>query len=392
MITARAQVRPRLPPPALLGLAAAGAGATALALAASALPIATVVRLPAPARALLVASAVVLALAVWLLPHRLGRLELLAIGLAALGAQAGIAAMADPPAVAVLLVLVGLGHAARPSQRPFALRARGPALAALLLGLGWTFVRMPGPDWLGRVGALALALALVAAAGLVPYLAKVDADEPASASPFVWTAFLAPALALALPGRVLGALSGEQGMVFGATLVALGLVNLAWGTLCAWRTAVDLDAWRCSFLADWGLALVGIGLLVHDGLAAAYLILLSIVLVRLPLYLWARPTLRSERPARSGSLNVVVVAVLAGAAPFSGFPVRLLVLHAASQVFWPLAVPLLLAMLLWLAHAGRLARTVVVPSGRAALGLWLVLGLSLLLGLAPGAMRALGSM
>jgi hypothetical protein len=49
-------------------------------------------------------------------------------------------------------------------------------------------------------------------------------------------------------------------------------------------------------------------------------------------------------------------------------------------------------MLLWTAHAFRLARTVGMPQGRGSLGLWLVLALSLVLGLAPGALRAVGGL
>jgi hypothetical protein len=390
VITAQQRPRQAALPPSLLGLAAAGAAATALALGGAALPAPVGLDLPPAARVLVVASAATLALTVALLPHRLGRRELVAVGLAALGAQAAFAALSDPAAVAAVVVLVGLGHAARPARTPLARRARGPVFAALLLGVGWSLVHAPGPGWLGRVGGLALALSLAAAAGLVPYLAVVERDEPASSSALVWTAFLAPALALALPPRVLPALSGQEGTVFGATLVALGLVNLGWGTIGAARTGSDVDAWRCSFLADWGLALVGIGLLVHDGFGAAYLAMLSIVLVRLPLYVWARPALRSGERARLGPVNVLLAAILAGTAPFAGFPVRLLVLHAAVQVFWPLALVLLLAMLAWLLHAVRLARTLVVPPGRGAAGLWLTVAASLVLGLAPGVVLAAG--
>jgi hypothetical protein len=49
-------------------------------------------------------------------------------------------------------------------------------------------------------------------------------------------------------------------------------------------------------------------------------------------------------------------------------------------------------MLLWTAHAFRLARTVGTPQGRGSLGLWLVLALSLVLGLAPAALRAVGGL
>ena len=388
MITARLPWRSPALPPALVGLAAGGVAASALALAGPLSPAGDLLR-PTPAgRVLLVASAAARLLTTVLAPQRTGRWELAAAGLAALGGQALLLGISDPVAVAVVLVLIGFAFAARPGRRPFAARARGPAFGALLIGVGWAFVRTPGPAWVGRVGALALALGLVAAAGLLPYLAAVDLDEPASSSYVAWTGFFGPALALSLPGRLVTGMTAGDGAVFGATLIALGLVNLAWGTLGAWRTASDMAAWRCSFLVDWGLALVGIGLFAREGFAAAYLALVSIVLVRLPLYLWARPALLGSRPARLGALNVLLAVLLAGAAPFSGFPVRLLVLGAATQAAWPLAIPLVLAMLLGVTYAVRLARTLGAPEGRGAVGLWVTLGLSLLLGLAPGVLRA----
>lgn len=380
----------RAPSPALLAVGLAGAGATALAVSGplqsvAGLPAAATIPVPAQARVLLVGCSLFLLLAVVLAPPAAaGRRELLAVGLAGLGSLAVLVAVPDPFAVAALLLLLAAGHATRPGRRPFALRMRGPALAALLLAFGWLLVRSSGPAVLGRVGALGLALGLVAAAGLVPYLADFDPEEPASASSLAWTAFLAPGLALSLPLRLRGPLTVEEGTVFAATLLALGLVNLAWGTLGAWRTATDLAAWRYSFLADWGLALVGLGLLVQQGISAAYLALLGIVLVRLPLYLWARPSLLSGTRASLAPMNVLLAVLLAGAAPFSGFPVRLLLLRAASQFYWPLALVLLLGMLVWVAHSFRLAGTMGVPRGRAAIGVVLALALSLALGLAPG--------
>src|SRR5262249_57274718 len=129
-----------------------------------------------------------------------------------------------------------------------------------------------------------------------------------------------------------------------------------------------------------------------EGCAAASLPFLAMVLVRLPLYLWARPALLGSQPARLGPLNVLLAVLLAGAAPFSGFPVRLLVLSAASQTAWPLAIPLVAAMLLGITYAVRLARALGSHHGWAAVGLWITLGLGLLLGLAPSALRALGGM
>jgi hypothetical protein len=391
MITAGARSSLPAPPPQL-GLAAAGVAASGLVLAAPLLPFGDLLRLDPASRALLLASAASVALTTLLAPNRVGRWELAAAGLGALGGQALLMALTDPLAVAALLVLIGFTFAMRPSRRSFVSRVRGPAFTALLVGAGWTFLHTASPSWLGRVGALALALGLVAGAGLVPYLADVDPDEPASSSYLAWIGFFGPALALSLPARVLPGMPAADAPYFGAALVGLGLVNLAWGTVGAWRTASDMDAWRCSFLVDWGLALVGIGLLLPVGRAAAYLALLSIVLVRVPLYLWARPALLSGEPRGPGRFNGILVVLLAGAAPFSGFPVRLLVLGAATQEAWQLAIPLVLAMLLGIASAIRLARTLGAQGGRAALGLWVTVGLSVLLGLAPGLARLLAGL
>lgn len=392
MITVRTPSRNPARAPGLLGVAAAGAAVAAIVLAAPLLPSGGLLDLRPASRTLLVASAAALALTTVLAPHRVARWELLATGLAALGGQALLMALTDPLAVAVLLLLIGFGFAVRPGAQTFVERARAPAFAALLVGAGWALVQLHAAVWVGRAGALALAVGLAAAAGLVPYLASVDADEPASSSFIAWTGFFGPALAISLPFHVLRALPASEAAVFGATLVGLGLVNLAWGTIGAWRTASDVEAWRCSFLVDWGLALVGLGLFVPEGLGAAYLALLGIVLVRVPLYLWARPALLGREPARLTALNILLAVLLAGAAPFSGFPVRLLVLSAATQTAWPLAVPLLVAMLLGLTYAVRLARALGSHHGWAAVGLWITLGFGLLLGVAPSALRSLGGL
>jgi len=380
-----------------LWLAVGGVAVTAAVLAASNLsydlPLRDLVRVSGPARIILIASAVAVLLTTGLAPHRIGRWELLGAGLGAVGAMAVLVAITDPLVVALLLILIGFGWATRRGGRPLAIRVRGPAFAALLLGVGWTFHGTSTPEWLGRAAALTLALSLVAAAGLFPYLQHVDPDEPASNSYLAWTGFFAPALALTLPYRLLPALTPHQATVFGATLVGLGLLNLGWGVVGAWRTETETEAWRCSFLADWGLVMVGTGLFQPEGFAAAYLALLAIVLVRLPLYLWARPALlRRESPAVRGSVSVLIAVLLAGAAPFSGFPVRLLLLQAATRTGWPLALLLLVGMVLWIAHSLRLARTVGAPRGRSALGLWLTVVISLVLGIFSGTIRAVAGL
>jgi hypothetical protein len=377
----------------LLGLGLLGAGGTVLALsastgAASRLPLAVDLRVPPAARALLLGCLLALALAVILAPPSTSRRELLVAGLAALGGLAALLVAPDPLAAAAVVLLLGAGHAILPGRRTFTLRMRGPTLAALLLGVGWTFARAGGT--LGRVGALGLALAVVAAAGLLPYLADFDREEPAASSSLVWTAFFAPVLALSLLPRVLPALTVEEGAIFAATLIALGLLNLAWGGLGAWRTADLAHAWRYSFVADWGLALAGMGLLIRDGREAAYLGLLAMTVVRLPLYLRARPGLLQSSPGRLGPITVLVALLLAGMAPFSGFPVRLLTLRAATDLWWPLALVLLGLLLLAMIGSFRLARTLDAGQGRTAFVLYAVLAVSLALGLAPGAFLALG--
>ena len=377
----------------LVGLGLLGAAATVLALSTSigslsGLPLAVDLRVPPAARALLLGCLLSLALAVLLAPRSTSRRELMVVGLAALGGLAALVVVPDPFAMAAVVLLLGAGHATLPGRRTFALRMRGPALAALLLGAGWAFVRAGGS--LGRVGGLSLALAVVAGPGLLPYLADFHREEPATSSSLVWTAFFAPVLALSLLPRVLPGMTVEDGTTFAATLVALGLLNLGWGAIGTWRTADPAAAWRYSFLVDWGLALAGMGLLVREGREAAYLGLLAMVVVRLPLYLRTRPALLQSSPKRLRSATVLVGLLLAGMAPFSGFPVRLFALRGATELWWPLALVLLGLMLLAIPGSFRLAGTVEPGRGEAAFGFYTVIALSLALGLAPGALLALG--
>jgi hypothetical protein len=378
--------RARLPAWELLLAGMAGTGALVLCLLGR--PSGVFLLLPS-SRTLLEVSMLAVGLVVWLAPP--GRhLELLCVGLAGLGSQALLASVTDVLAVAVLLVPIGFAAAARPGCRPLTVRIRGPVLAALLLGLGWTLLRSPGPPWLGRLGALGVALGLVAAGGLFPYLQEVEEQEPVDASYLAWTGFLGPTLLLTLPTRLLRDLPPrpDEGMVLGAVLLGLGFLNLAWGVVGAWRMSSTAEAWRCSFLVDWGFALVGVGLFDRSGLAAAYLAMLAIVAVRTPLVVLAGRTLPVEEEHRP--LTLLLVVLLAGIAPFSGFPVRLLLLRAATQLTWPLAVPLLAAMALAILHAPRLARAIGALQGREAVGLAVVVGMSLVLGLLSSGLRAVG--
>ena len=84
-----------------------------------------------------------------------------------------------------------------------------------------------------------------------------------------------------------------------------------------------------------------------------------------------------------------MAAALAGAAPFAGFPARLLILRGASVQAWPLALVLVVAMLGWLPQSIRLAQTLGSPAGRVRVGLAVVLVLNLALGLYPNAVLVL---
>lgn len=332
---------------------------------------------------LLVATGLALGLVVTLAPASADRSVLLVGGLAG---EAGLTLAAGAPdalGVALAITMLGTGQAALPGRRPFAERMRAPGFAAVLLIGGTLLAHSGGPPLQARLAALALLLSIVAAAGLVPFLPRLDPDEPASASPIAWTGFFGPALAVIIALRAQPLIAASAVPVYAAVLVGIGLLNLLWGAVGAWRVKDEVAAWRYSFLADWGLALVGIGIVVPDGGAAAVLVLVSILLVRLPLYLWARPVLRRRAEPAMGPSNLLLTAALAGAAPFAGFSARVLLLRGATQLYWPLALVLGAALLLWLAHSFRLARSVGSPRGRGALGVVLALAASLLLGVLP---------
>jgi formate hydrogenlyase subunit 3/multisubunit Na+/H+ antiporter MnhD subunit len=215
----------------------------------------------------------------------------------------------------------------------------------------------------------------------VPYLHPFDPDEPVGASPILWIAIVGPVLATVLVWRAQYLLPVEAGGVFGAVLVGLGLLNMAWGSIASWATQKPGDAWRYSFVADWGLVLSGLGLTLADGHRAALLILFSVVLGRLPLYMLSREETKvavTEHP-----VNLVAAALLAGSAPFAGFAARVLLLRGATQLFWPLAVALAAVMLLWLPGSLRLGRSLGLPRRRAALCVVVVVVLNVAAGLYP---------
>jgi hypothetical protein len=284
--------------------------------------------------------------------------------------------------VLMILLVLAVLQARLASHRDFATRLRAPVLAIVLLALGLAFERMQGPVVLERFGAVGIVAGLVAAVGLLPYAHEFDPEESVVASPIPWIAFVGPLLAAAVVSQASEVVPADAGDAFGAMLIGLGLLNVLWGSVGSWRTANDAAAWRYSFMSDWGLALCGFGLAIADGRAAALIILFSIVLGRLPLYLWSRQALREKVPT-DRPINLVVAAVLAGSAPFAGFPARVLLLRGATQLYWPLALVLAAAMLLWLPGSLRLGRSMGVPRGRQAVGVAIVLALNVVLGVYP---------
>ncbi len=340
---------------------------------------------------LLLAAAATLGLAVGLAPPGVARRAPLVWGLVGL---AGMAAISVAPSLdLILLVFLALAvlQGSLAARRSPAVRLRAPVLAVGLLALGLAFERIAGPAILQRFGAVGLVAGLAAAIGLLPYIHEFDADEPVAASPVPWIAFVGPLLAVAVLSRSREVVPVDAGGAFSAMLIGLGLVNVLWGSLAAWRTESDAGAWRYSFMADWGLALCGFGLALADGQGAALLVLLSIVLGRFPLYVWSRQAMREKKPT-DRPINLLVAAALAGSAPFAGFAARVMLLRGATQIYWPLALVLAVAMLLWLPSSLRLGRSVGVPRGRQALGVAIVLAINAFVGLYPQPLLALAGL
>jgi hypothetical protein len=340
---------------------------------------------------LLLAATIALGLAVVFAPPRVPRANLLTRGLLGLAGMAAIAVAPSLDLVLLILLVLAVLQARLASHRDFAIRLRAPVLAVVLLAVGLAFERMQGPVVLERFGAVGIVAGLVAAVGLLPYAHEFDPEESVVASPIPWIAFVGPLLATAVVSQASEIVPADAGDAFGAMLIGLGLLNTIWGSVGSWRTANDAAAWRYSFMSDWGLALCGFGLAIADGRAAALIILFSIVLGRLPLYLWSRRALREKVPTER-PINLVVAAVLAGSAPFAGFPARVLLLRGATQLYLPLALMLAVAMLLWLPGSLRLGRSMGVPRGRQAVGVAIVLALNVLLGVYPQPLLALAGL
>jgi hypothetical protein len=331
---------------------------------------------------LVVLTAAALAFAVVFTPPFASRRSLLLRGGTGLAGTVAIAAMPTLDLAVFVLLLLGALHATIGGARPFAVRLRPPVVAAAMLALGLVFTRVAGPDLLGRFGAVGLVAGLAAGLGVLPYLHPIDPDEPLTASPVAWLGFLGPVLAAVVVARSQGLISPDAAGAFGGMLIGLGVLNMAWGAVASWATENEVAAWRYSFVADWGLALCGFGLTVADGQRAALLVLFSLLVGRLPLYLASRQAIRDKSATRR-PINLVVAAALSGSAPFVGFAARILLLRAATQLFWPLALVLALVMLAWLPGSLRLGRSLAMPRGRQALGVAIVLTVNVAAGLYP---------
>jgi hypothetical protein len=337
--------------------------------------------LSAESRALLIAAAAALALTVVLAPLLVERAILLRWGLAGLAGMAAIAAARSLDVLILVVLVLSVLQAATAGGRSFATRVRGPVLAVVLLAFAAVFARTEGPQFLSRLAAVGLVAGLSASVGTLPYIHEFDPNERTETSPIPWLAFIGPVLALAVFARARELIPSEGG-VLGAMMIALGLLNMLWGSLGSWRTENGAAAWHYSFMADWGLVLCGLGLAIADGQRAAFLVLSGIVLSRLPLYLWSRQSLREKRP-NDRPINLLAAAMLAGSAPFAGFAARVLLLRGATQLYWPLALVIGLSLLLWLPPSLRLGRSLGLPRGRQAWGVGIALAANVVIGLYP---------
>ena len=335
----------------------------------------------AESRALLIAASAALALVVALAPLLVERAILLTWGLAGLAGMAAIAAVPSLEMMVIVVLALSVLQAASAGTRSFATRVRGPVLAAAILALAAAAARSEGPPILGHLAAVGLVAGVCAAVGTLPYIHEFEPEERTATSPIPWIAFIGPVLALAVLSRARDLIPSE-GAAFGAMMIGLGLLNMVWGSLASWRTEGGAAAWHYSFMADWGLALCGLGLAVVDGHRAALLILYGILLSRLPLYLWSRQSLREKRP-NDRPINLLAAAMLAGAAPFAGFAARVLLLRGATQLYWPLALVIGLGLLLWLPPSLRLGRSLGLPRGRQAWGVGIALAANAAIGLYP---------
>lgn len=345
-----------------------------------------------PARALLGASLFALLVTALCMRTEADRLGLVATGLAGLGGVALLVMAASPILTGIVLLLVVGVYVSRSTSQPLVERVRNPGAGAVLLGVSGVLSTIRSDPACAEAASLTLVLGVVAVGGLVPYLHRYQPERATAASGLAWSVFVAPALAVAVLTQTVPHLHGPGRSVFSGLCVVIGLVNVVYGLFGAWQAPGRAETWRHSFLAEWGLALCAFGLLLpdHHGAEAAYLLLISLVTVRFPLYMLARAPVQSGETGRWAPLNLLSGLALAGIAPFVGFAARLVLLGAAMEVAWPLALVLMLAMLAFLSHSFRLGASLAVPRGRTAVGLILILALAAAIGVAPGLVLSLG--
>jgi len=275
-------------------------------------------------------------------------------------AAVGLAVIVAEPSLALLgLVPLLLAFAQlRAGRGAFCLRSA--ALAAGLLGVAALAAAPAGGDRMQRLAALATALAAAAAAGVLPHLMELE-DSPDARAAFLRRALLAPAFVLALTAQVAATLAPAPARIFGGTLVAIGALNVAAGLVGA-LGADRLRAWRAAYLAEWGLVLISLGLLNSTGAAAAYLLLLSMLLLRLPPGAWLAAA--GEAPRSGRARGVLLALALAGGPPFAAFAARVLLLRGATALAWPLALGVGLALAAWLPVSWRLGHDLRRPPRR----------------------------
>ena len=276
--------------------------------------------------------------------------------------------------VVLLAILVAqMGAWAEPGWPK--LRSQLTGLCLLALGA----LTRGAPGGVGNVSALAAALALPALAGLPPFAAR--GQRPLDPGDLIWPGLLAPLVALAVWRTFLPAMTSTQGEVFCAVSLGVGLFDLFVGSLAAIRARDGWRLWRHSTTAEWGLALVALGLVGATGWEAALVLLLSLSALRLPLIFWTEETAAAGTGRRD---RLLLGASLAGAAPFAGFSARVLILEAAAAFHWELAALVAVPMLLIPIHAFRLGAHVNVrgPVRKSVLGALLLV--SITLGVAPG--------
>jgi hypothetical protein len=316
-----------------------------------------------------------------LAPSAAPRRALASRGVMGLAAVAAIAIAPGFDLVPLVVLAAATLDAVLGGASDLALRLRAPVVAATLLALGLLLVRVTGPDLLGRFAAVGLLTGLAAAAGLYPFVHPFDRGAGPSDSAVAWAGFLGPVLGAVVLLRMGELVPAGSGMYLGSLLLGLGLLNVVWGTVAAWRTQSVPAAWHYSLMSDWGLALCGFGVVVADGRAAAFLLLAGILLGRFPLLVASREVaqvLPGGRPA-----GLLVAAMLAGITPLGGFAARVLLLRGAAQIYWPLALVLALGMLLWLPGSFRLGRSLGQLAGRRAVGMAALLAVNTVLGIYP---------